>query len=211
MATSWHIRGEYIESCSCEVLCPCLLGPRDRRALAMARPTHGYCDVPMVFQVSGGAYGDVELDGMRAAFAAHTPEEMGKGHWTFALYLDQRASPEQRAALEAIFGGTAGGPIGALLAPLVEHRLPTRVVPIEFDKDGDRCRGRIPGVLDIDIEAIIGADGSASWLDNLRHFVSRRLYTMRAVRTTYRDHDWTWDHAGRNAYYATFDWSGTSS
>ena len=32
MAKTWSIRGEYMESCNCEVLCPCLLGPRDERA-----------------------------------------------------------------------------------------------------------------------------------------------------------------------------------
>ena len=209
MAERWHIRGEYLESCSCDVLCPCLLGARDDRALALARPTHGYCDVPMVFQVSGGHYGGVALDGLRAAFSAHTPEAMGLGHWTFALYLDERATPAQRTALEAIFGGASGGPIGALLAPLVEHRRPTRVVSIDFGKEGRRCWARIPGVLDVEIEGIEGrAPGSETWIDNVRHFVSGRLAAARATRSSYRDHGWAWSHVGRNGHYATFDWAG---
>jgi len=42
---------------------------------------------------------------------------------------------------------------------------------------------RIPGVLDVEIEGILGKDGSSSWLDNLRHFVSPRLYTCRSARS----------------------------
>ncbi len=174
----------------------------------MARPTEGVCNVPMVFQVNGGRYGDVPLDATRAAFSIHTPGPMGEGNWTFALYVDQRATPEQRTALEQVFSGVSGGPIGDLFGPLIARRLPTRSVPIEFGKDGRRCWSRIPGVLDVEIEGILGADGGASWVDNLRHFVSRRLYTYRAVRSLYKDHHWTWDHAGRNAYYATFEWRG---
>ena len=45
MAPSWRIRGEYLENCNCEVLCPCLLGARNAKGRAMARPTEGHCDV----------------------------------------------------------------------------------------------------------------------------------------------------------------------
>ncbi len=31
MADAWWISGDYLENCNCEVLCPCLLGPRDAR------------------------------------------------------------------------------------------------------------------------------------------------------------------------------------
>lgn len=41
MATGWWMKGEYLENCNCEVLCPCLLGPRNARGGAMARPTEG--------------------------------------------------------------------------------------------------------------------------------------------------------------------------
>ena len=61
MSTIWSIRGEYMESCNCEVLCPCLLGPRDESGSALAVPTEGHCDVPMIFRIHDGHYGDVAL------------------------------------------------------------------------------------------------------------------------------------------------------
>jgi hypothetical protein len=204
----WRIAGDYLENCNCEVLCPCLLGLRDARGLTVARPTEGHCDVPIVFHVTSGRHGDTSLDGTSVALAVYTPREMGAGEWTAALYLDARASDAQRAALEAIFSGGAGG-VMARLGALIGTRLPTRVVPIEFGKEGRRRWARIPGVLDVEIEGIEGrAPGTETWIDNVRHFVSGRLAAARATRSSYRDHGWAWNHTGRNGHYATFEWSG---
>lgn len=208
MADAWQIAGEYLENCNCEVLCPCLLGPRDARGGAAARPTEGHCDVPVVFRIERGRYGAVPLDGTHAALCISTPGPMGQGDWTAALYVDRAASPEQRAALEAIFSGGAGG-VMARLAALVTTRRPTRVVPIEFGTEGRRRWARIPDILDVEIEGIEGREpGTESWIDNVRHFVSSRLAAARAVRSSYRDHDFAWSNVGRNGHYASFVWSG---
>jgi len=208
MAETWSIRGEYMESCNCEVLCPCLLGTRDERGSALARPTEEHCDVPMLFQIHDGQYGQVQLKGTMVGLAIYTPGAMGLGDWTFALYLDERATPEQREASEKIFSGQSGGAVGRFFGPLIKNRLQNRVVPMELGRDGRKGWARIPGILDVEYEGIEGLDGAASWLDNLRHFVSRRLYTCRSTRSVFRDHGFDWNNAGRNAYYANFEWSG---
>jgi len=208
MTEAWSIRGEYMESCNCEVLCACLLGPRNEKGWALARPTEGYCNAPMLFKIHDGRYGQVEMGGTMVGFAIHTPQAMGLGDWTFALYLDERATQAQRDASEKIFTGQAGGVVGGLFGALIKNRLPNRLATMTLGRDGRRGWGRIPGTLDVEYEGILGADGSASWLDNLRHFVSKRLYTCRSVRTVYRDHGMDWDNSGRNAYYAYFEWTG---
>lgn len=208
MAERWRIAGEYLENCNCEVLCPCLLGPRNAQGGAEARPTEGHCDVPVVFQVRSGTYGSVDLSGTHAALAVYTPGPMGHGGWTSGLYLDAAATPAQRDGLEAIFGGAAGGPM-ARVGALVTTRLPTRVVPIEFGMQGRRRWARIPDVLDVEIEGIPGRDpDSESWIDNVRHFVSRRLAAARASRSTFRDHGMAWNNTGRNGHYSSFEWNG---
>jgi hypothetical protein len=205
---TWRLAGEYLENCNCAVLCPCIVGPRNERGGALARPTEGHCDVPVVFEIGEGGFGAVRLDGLGAAIVIRTPEAMAAGNWTVGLYLDERADAAQREALETIFGGRAGGPPG-FLASLVTTRLPTRVVPIRFEKDGRRRRAAIPGVLEVEIEGLPGADGAGEvWLDNVRHFAARRLAVARATRSAYRDHDFDWDHTGRNGHYAPFTWQG---
>ncbi|HEV8616258.1 MAG TPA: DUF1326 domain-containing protein [Methylomirabilota bacterium] len=208
MAEAWRIAGDYLENCNCEVLCPCLLGPRNAAGGATARPTEGVCDVPVIFRIERGRYGTVVLDGTHAALAVHTPGPMGDGGWTVGLYLDEAAGDEQRAALQAIFAGEAGG-VMARLSPLVATRLPTRAAPITFGKEGRRRWASIAGVLDVEVEGIEGrAPGTEAWIDNVRHFVASRLAAARATRSSFRDHGLTWNNTGRNAHYAAFDWSG---
>ena len=207
-APAWRIAGEYLENCNCEVLCPCLLGPRNARGGPAARPTEGHCDVPLVFAIARGRYGDTPLDGTHAALAVFTPGAMGDGDWTVATYVDAGAGVAQQQALEAIFGGRAGGPL-ARFAPLIGSRLPTRVAPITFGQEGRRRWAAIPGVLDVEVEGIEGvAPGTETWIDNVRHFVARRLAAARATRSAYRDHGFAWANAGRNGHYAAFEWTG---
>ena len=209
MATAtWRIKGEYLENCNCEVLCPCLLGPRNAHGGAAARPTEGHCDVPLVFQIQSGRYGDTSLDGTHAALVFYTPGPMGDGNWTVGTYVDARASAEQQAAIERIFTGQAGGVLGALGA-LVSTRLPTRHSLIEFGMEGRRRWARIGDVLDVEIEGIAGrAPSSEAWIDNVRHPVASRLAAARATRSSYRDHGVAWDNTGRNGHYASFEWTG---
>ena len=207
MGEPWTIKGEYLENCNCEVLCPCLLGPRNARGGAMARPTEGTCDVPVVFAIERGWFGAVALDGTHAALVVHTPGPMGEGNWTAGVYVDERATADQRRALESIFAGRAGG-VMANIAALVTTWLPTRTVAIHFAKQGRKRSARIPGVLDVEIEGIEGRDGSEVWIDKVRHFVSSRLAAARATRSTYTDHGFNWSNVGRNGHYSAFDWNG---
>ena len=207
MAESWRLKGAYLETCNCDFLCPCILGPRNENGGAIARPTRGHCDTCMVFRVDEGALGGVDLAGTHAAFAIHTRAAMADGDWTMAHYIDAAASPEQQAALETIFTGEAGGVLANLKA-LTATRLPTCVVAIEFAAHGRRRRAAIPDVLDVEIEGVEGKDGDSSWLDNVRHFVSSRLAAAKTLRGSYTDHGSNWDNEGLNAHYASFEWTG---
>src|ERR1700740_390847 len=101
---AWRIKGEYFESCNCELLCPCLLSH------AQARPTEGHCDVVLAIHIASGTCGQVDLSGLNAVQALTTPGPMAQGNGTLAVYVDSRANEAQRGALEAIFNGHAGGP-----------------------------------------------------------------------------------------------------
>jgi hypothetical protein len=173
----------------------------------MARPTEGHCDVPVVFQIEAGEYGRTRLDGTHVALVVHTPGVMGDGNWTAGLYVEDRASAEQRQALEAIFSGKAGG-VMAGVAGLISRWLPTRTAAIRFSKEGRRRWATIPEILDVEIEGIEGRDGTSEvWLDNVKHFVASRLAAARATRSSYKDHQFTWNNTGRNGHYAAFEWN----
>ena len=59
MATpSWQVSGQYYETCSCDFVCPCILGQM------AVKPSKGSCTFAMAFQIDRGTYGTVSLDGL---------------------------------------------------------------------------------------------------------------------------------------------------
>lgn len=100
---TWQMRGEYVENCNCDVICPCAVSQ------LRARPTQGHCDVVFAFTVQEGNFGDTPLGGLSFVIALYTPGPMGEGNGKLALCLDERANQSQREALEAIARGRAGG------------------------------------------------------------------------------------------------------
>src|SRR5215470_2522538 len=115
----WHFSGDYFENCSCTVVCPCLVS---KAAPLTSRPTEGVCNVPLIFHIDSGRYGNVALDGLNVVLAVQTPGPMAEGNWSVAAYIDERADDKQTEALGAIFTGAAGGPM-AMFAPLITKNL----------------------------------------------------------------------------------------
>ncbi|HEY3236803.1 MAG TPA: DUF1326 domain-containing protein, partial [Polyangiaceae bacterium] len=105
MATNWSVSGTYFEACNCEAICPCVM---------MGAPTDGACTALLAWHIEAGSFGDTALDGLNVVLMAHAPGHMLQTKWKVALYLDQRATPAQSAALGQIFSGQAGGHLAAL-------------------------------------------------------------------------------------------------
>ena len=80
--------------------------------------TQDNCDVLLAWHVINGSKDGVDLSGLNAVMAVHSPKRMTDGGWKVALYLDDRASAEQSEALGAVFSGGAGGYL-ADLGPLI--------------------------------------------------------------------------------------------
>jgi hypothetical protein len=203
-APRWEVSGEYFENCNCHVVCPCEVSPL---GFMQDQPSQGHCNVYLVFHVRNGRYGGVDLAGLNAVLAVHSPGPMLQGAWTVAAYLDQRASDDQRQALGAIFSGAAGGPLGALV-PLIGTNLGAKVVPIEYRNEGRRRSARIEGILDAVVEAVPGANPEEEVVKRNAHALFPELVQASGVVSRYADHGLQWDHSGRNADYAAFRWTG---
>jgi hypothetical protein len=196
--TNWQIEGEYFESCNCEVLCPCLL--------TGARPTEGHCDVVLGFRIDKGKYGNVDLAGLNAVQALTTPGVMSAGNGTLAVYVDSRAHPDQRAALEAIFTGAAGGP-PSLFGPMITKLLPTRTAPITFSAQGSKRTLSIANVTEVTVEGVSGAGKQVVWMENVAHPYSTRLAIAKGTASQYKDHGLNFENTGRNGHFSPINWS----
>jgi hypothetical protein len=201
----WHIDGEYFEACNCDFVCPC---PTSGLA---ARPSKGHCDAGLVFHVERGRYGSTPLDGASFAVLLHTPGPMIEGNWTVGLILDERASAEQREALAAIASGQSGGPMAAL-GSLIGHFGGAETKPITIEKNGLQRSVSIPGVLDLAIEGVAGANQTDPiYFDNVGHPAATRLALAKASRSHLHGFGIDWDDtSGRNnGHFAPFAWSSS--
>ncbi|WP_315717647.1 MULTISPECIES: DUF1326 domain-containing protein [unclassified Bradyrhizobium] len=202
---AWHLSGDYFENCSCSLLCPCLMSAAPPLT---AQPTEGFCNVPLLFHIETGRYGDVALDGLNAAVMLHAPGVMGDGDWSIAAYVDQRADDPQTEAMAAIFTGVAGGPMAAF-TPLISTNLGVRKVAITFRIDGKTRSADITDILHMSVEPLPTMHPSGEMWVNIGHPVSpdRMALAVGAAGNTYNDHGMRWDNSGKNGLYASISWS----
>src|SRR5438105_6674411 len=106
---AWRLSGQFVESCSCNMMCPCWYGVPE-----LAVQDQGWCASAIAVRVREGDADGVRLDGQTVVLAVDFPEVMFNGGGTGRLYLDDGASSEQRQALEGIFTGQRGGPMAAI-------------------------------------------------------------------------------------------------
>ena len=144
---SWNLRGDYVETCSCELMCPCNLS-FDHGA------TYDYCRVVLVFDIHEGEVDGMDIGGTRVAAIAETPKVMTEGNWRLGLFVDERASDEQADRLVKVFTGQLGGPMAGL-APLVGEVLGVERAQIDVGTDGMRHQVRVGDAIDFEIEDLV--------------------------------------------------------
>ena len=202
----WTMRGEYMESCNCDYLCPCIYtnpqGP----------VTYDHCTAALVFRINEGSCGDVKLDGLKFALLIRSGKVMADGNWIFAGVVDERANDAQRQLLTEIVSGDAGGPPAFIRANLVSDFRGVAFKPIEFNLEGLKRSTVIPDVVSFEIEGVASRNGGGEpfYIDNTGHPASRRLALARAKQMRMHGFGLDLDIAGKgnNGHFAPFAWAG---
>lgn len=202
---NWSLRGEYMESCNCDYLCPCIYTNPQGPA------THDHCYAVMVFRIDEGRSGATRLDGCKFALVIRSGKIMADGSWVFGVVVDEAADSAQRQALAAIAGGEAGGPPGMIRQNLVADFRGVEYRPIEFAMSGLTRRAAVPGLVTFEIEGVASRNrsGEPYYIDNTGHPANRRLALARSKETHVHAFGLSLDLAGQgnNGHYAPFAWS----
>jgi len=201
---AWRLAGEYMENCNCEVLCPCitssLQGPADNER----------CYVPLAMHVREGDSDGVRLDDLNIVLVVDSPQVMGNGGWRVAVYIDERADEQQRAALGEILSGAKGGP-PEMLAGLIGEQLGVKFVPITYESNDARKRVAVPGIMEFEVEGLRAPDSSAVMeIINVFHPMGANLPIARSIRGHYDDPEYglSFDNTGKNGHFRDFAWQG---
>jgi Flp pilus assembly protein TadD len=184
----WHLRGEGMVCCPCNVPCPCR---------SNGHPTHRHCENTGVFHIAQGHYGGVSLDGF--TFAS-IDADMAEGGLPAALYVNASATDEQLIALERIFQSFE--PIKPFLF------LDVKRLPLSLARpDVKTYEVHVSGLFDIKIRRDLDDTGKplleTAAIDN---FSNRLEYARNLIYKVWdANGGLRWDYSGRQANFRTID------
>jgi hypothetical protein len=175
---SWNLKGSYVETCSCELMCPCNL-TFDHGA------TYDFCRATLAFNIREGEVDGTDVRGRRVVAIIDTPKVMTDGNWRLGMFVDDQATDEQFDKLVKVFGGQLGGPMAAL-APLVGEVVGVERATIEVRDDGLLHSVRVGDVIEFEVEDIVpfGAEtGRPVRFDGMFHPAGSNLTMAEARRS----------------------------
>lgn len=149
----WNIQAEELVNCNCEYGCPCQFS---------VRPSDGHCDAVVVFDIEKGHYGDVKLDGLRAAGVYHWPGAIHEGQGEMQLIIGEGATAEQRAALEAVMTGQDTDEMATMwfvfstMCP-TKHETLTASIELDWDRESRTGNAKVGDIFEIDVKPIPNA------------------------------------------------------
>lgn len=202
---AWRIDGEYMETCNCTFLCPCI------GSNLTAVPTEGNCKAAIAMRVGSGEKDGVRLDGVAFIVLLFSPKAMAEGDMTVGLIIDEGASDAQAEAITAIASGAVGGPMAAL-APLIGTMAGIERRPVRFEIDGLKRSVSAGDLVEQVLEGVPGParPGEPIYLDNTCHPVSPKLALAKASNSRFRAFgiEWSDESGTRNGHFAPFSWTG---
>jgi hypothetical protein len=204
----WRLAGDWFDVCRCRVPCAC--------TFAQA-PDEDQCDGILAWHVREGNYGDTKLDDLNVvAIGSFTGNIwMGEAKPAMGFIIDERADEDQRQALQAIFGGEAGGwPAG--FAAMVDEVKGIEYAPIDFQIGDDLASWsvEVPGMAKGAAEALSGPtnpDGAPVQLQNApgAEVGPGQVATWATASADEVDaFGFKWSWPGRSSKHFPFDWSG---
>jgi hypothetical protein len=176
---AWTLRGNYVETCSCELMCPCNLS-FDHGA------TYDFCRATLAFEIREGDIEGTDIGDLNIVAIIDTPKVMTDGNWKLGVFIDDRASDEQADKLTRVFTGQLGGPMAGI-APLVGEVLGVERAPIEVLHDSLRHSVRIGNDVDFEVQDIVpfGVEtGQPIRFDGMFHPAGSDLTMAEATRSS---------------------------
>lgn len=153
---SYHLKGSLLEVCTCKILCPCWVGED---------PDFGDCKSAMAWHFDEGNVDGVDISGHTVGLACHIPGNVLDGNWRVTMFIDDGATDEQAAALQAVYSGEKGGPIVDLIS-LVGEVTSVERVPIVFKVTEGKGTLVIGDVARAELEPYRGPTGEVTTLTN---------------------------------------------
>lgn len=195
-APDWAVSGTWMDTCNCANPCPCWKSEK---------PTLKDCRDLFYFHVDKGHFGKVSLDGVDLVAVAMTPPGKSTDQattdkdWVFAnFYVPKSLPAEVSDAMQKLFLQHL-----TLVPPDAAKKHAWKAVDMHASLTDKGAKVSIPKVLELEIEKTqkpYATDTSVAPF-------SGKSVSGEQKRYDFSDDGAKWKLKGRNASFATFDWS----
>jgi hypothetical protein len=190
--SSWRMKADYVEACSCHLFCQCYFNKHAE---------HPMCEFNMAVTVREGHSGNVNLTNAKYWLTGDIGDKWGtekKGTWVVVSF-DPKTTKEQRDALAPIILKTYG---------LEWSELKVQEAPIEVRQSGDIVEAQLADGKEayLKLRREQGADGKGVVLKNVKYFNAVEndgfeLYRSLEHRADLEGHQFS--YSDRNAFLIT--------
>jgi hypothetical protein len=203
--SEWKLSGSRIIGCCCATPCPCRVN---------LKPMHEHgCDFTTAVHIEKGKLGKTKVDGIDWIYTGRGFSADQGTNWGY-IYVSDKATDEQMAALGAFFTASAAG-LGEKAPFIIGNFKGLRKAPVSYvrSKDGMAHSAEVTGILDIETKAIVlpghkePARLSGIFDDFGDSFVQAECikHTLDDPATGYK-----WDLTKRQANFADFEISNAT-
>ena len=151
----YQLEGQLLEVCDCNVLCPCWIGEN---------PDNGTCDAVLAYHIDKGKIDGTDVSGLTLGLLVFIPVNVLAGNWKLAVFVDDKATPQQQEAILNAWTGKLGGPL-ADLAKLVGEVKSVERAPISFNVEEGKGRLRIGTVAEATLAPYKSPAGNVTTLN----------------------------------------------
>lgn len=145
----WRLAGVELTNCNCSWGCPCQFN---------SLPTTGQCEAVWAMHIEKGHFGDTRLDGLDWGFLVWWPGAVHEGNGKLQVFGEERATAEQREALETIAYGKVSeeGTYFQIFSAMAPDFQSPVWAPVEFECDIEHRTGRllVKGLVEAEAEPI---------------------------------------------------------
>jgi hypothetical protein len=155
--------------------------------------------------IEAGDADGVDLSGLPVAISFQYSDDEPGSPWTWILYLDERASPEQRLALEAVFTGQLGGDAAPHFPWVEDQAVEVHVSEIDVDHTPRRQLFRVRDLVTVRIRDRYPGEETVSCVIPGHEQAGEELVADELV---VNNGPFDFRYAGVCGYAAAFDYSG---
>lgn len=203
--SEWKMSGSRIIGCCCATPCPCRVN---------LKPMHEHgCDFTTAVHVEKGSLGKTKIDGIDWIYTGRGFSADQGSNWGY-IYVSDKATDEQMAALGAFFTASAAG-LGEKAPFIIGNFKGVRKAPVSYvrSKDGMQHSAEVTGILDIETKALVvpGHKEPARFTGIFDDF-GDSFTQAECLKHTLNDPEtgYTWDLTNRQANFADFAISNTT-